>query len=789
MSSKIIKPKACLVCRQRKIKCDAHLREGVRCTNCAVANIAHCIIPKPKKRESKKLKQILTNHPELSAVSDNLPIAAEEEGIHLNPSDMLKGKLDILAKVEHHSGFISVPFTAHLLSDFIRGHPEKFPEYFTIDPVDLNYLKSLQCFTLPNLETCNKYIDTYFTIMHPQFPVVNEHQFRTDYFNIENGDFPSLTLLQSIIYVGSFFYCEPDWTPEQQHQQKLKSKSFYKRAKALLDLNIEVDAICQIQSELIINKYWYTVTNFKTTGFAYISSCIAKAYSLGMQRDQSKNSSLTTIEKRLFKRIWWSLYIKDSFMSNLAGRPYTIDERDVTISMVEPDDMIDTIGSDQTCPLSGLFFIERVKLSMGSRLISKNIAMIEHNSFQPGQTIESLLKECDQFLLKWIEKLPKELLFHSDKGEKNSTLSATLAIEYYSLLLMVHKVHIFQIQPNNDIKVSYPYSSWAITFKSCHMISIIGKYFQTTGATFLYPATICGFVTFAGTMLMYQMYNHDEKIVELARTGIENCIGVLGSMKIGWPFASLFHFFLKSFYEDKEKRIIIIKRMLRHGSKSQLRSSNGINSKQTMEILDNRSILPKIPPIDNSKLKPAFIQNIFKCNQVLNDNNNRNSKKPNLWQTPLPSISPLPLSQTLGISLATDNYQPQHYRQRTPDISLRGTQMHMYNTSPPPSLHFQPLPPMNYSSLSMNTSLNESGTNINALMRTFDEVMPSNTLPNLTGSEWHPQVSDIANMSDHSYDFQSSGDEPNNYVNELTLFSRLGGSSYGDIMNDLDFGN
>lgn len=795
--SKIVKPKACLVCRQRKIKCDAHTKEGGRCSNCILANVTHCIIPRPKKRESKKLKQILSSHPELiNPPHENAFDNKEDDGvtnlIHLNPSHMLKGKLDIISKTENHSGFIAIPITPQLLIDFIKVHPEKFPEYFSIDPVDLNYLKALNCFTLPNIETCNKYIDIYFTLVNTQFPIINEHQFRTDYCNIQNGDFPSLLLLQSIIYIGSFFYDEPNWTEKQLHEQKLQSKRYYKIAKALLDFGIEVDPLCQIQSELIMNKYWYTVTSFKTTGFAYIASNIAKAHSMGMQKDQTNNKILSTIEKRLYKRIWWSLYIKDCFMSNLVGRPYFIDDRTITVSIIQPEDMLDIETSDQKCPLSGLFFIHRVKLIIGFRLIIKNIKKIERKQFSVGESIESLLQECDQFLLTWIRALPKELLFHTEGKEKNSIMSATLAIEYYSLLLIVHKVHIFQIQPNNDIKVSYPYSSWAITFKSCHMISIIGKYFQTTGAIFLYPSTTCSFVTFAGAMLMYQMYNQDETVVELARNGIENCISVLGSLQVGWPFASLLHFYLKSFYENKDKRGIIIKKMLRHGSRSQLHSQNSINSNRTMHILNDIRILPKILPTDNSKSKPAFVQNIFKSNQVLNPNDDIKTNNQHLWQLPIPNISPLPLSKTLGISLSNErNYRPsQNYGKiPSPDVSLRDAQTGaaLFSASPSP----QPVSSLHYLSPTLRPNSHESDTNLTAIMRTFDEVIPSNTLPNLTGSEWHPNLADMANKSDNSRDMYSGSEETtgnNIYLDEFTLFSKLGGGAgYGDIINDMEF--
>lgn len=834
------KPKACLVCRQRKVRCDAHMQGGGRCTNCVAAGVVRCIVPRPKRRESRKLKQILVQHPELTGeeikeepmvmegnstsngydvlgtnaadggafcfqkgspgaygvsagatgrkepYSCTGPLGVREENpIHLHPPP-LPGKVESLARVEYYAGFASVSFTAQLLRDFMRAHPEKFPSTLSLPPEDMSYLRSLGCFTLPEPVTCQRYIDSYFALMNAQFPVVNEHQFRTDYYNLEGGDFPSLTLLQAVLYVGSFFYTEKGWTERECHQQRLNSRQFYRRARALLDLGVEVDTLCQIQAELIMTKYWYILTTVKTSGFAYIAANVAKAHSLGMQKDQSESTTLAVVDQRLYKRIWWSLYIRDTYMAALLGRPYAITEDVYTVKQPVPEDMIDTAASDVPCSQEGLLFVHRVRLAHGFRLVAKKIAKIEAKDFEPGETVEGLLRECDDVVLSWIEKLPKDLLFHIDDPSRNSPLSATIAMEYYSLLLIVHKVHIFQLQPNNDLKVSYPYSSWAITFKSCHMLATIGKYLQKTGATLLYPGTFTAFLAFAGTMLIYQLYNQDLKIVELARKGIETCIEVLESIKEAWPFASVHHFYLKSFYEDDEKRITIIKRMLAYGSKSQLQPRTSLNSTRTMDRLNDIRILPRILPCDGTKKQPKFVQNIFKNNQAwnptpvasatgllpnlgvgtgisvsefssrpnspaINNNNDTNhnnavsspsyiSPSPPLWQTQLPSI-PRP---ALGIPPVSD------YRQTPEIVSHSGSS---------PTILSQPLSHM--------------GSGTNAILRTFDEAIPSNTMPNLSSSEWHPHIENLPPQNPEE-----------NYVDEFLLFSKLGGPSYGEFVSE-----
>lgn len=699
------KPKACLVCRQRKIKCDMLQREpGQRCTNCETYNVPHCYIPEPKKRESKKLQQILQTHPELTG---------SPHAIHLDPRTMLKGKLRSWGTLEHHDGIISVPVTSQLLKDYMMSNPQEFPEVIDVDPIDLEYLTAIGCFTLPDVKTCNKYIDVYFEFVNPQFPVVDEVHFRKDYANFEKGDIPSLVLLHSVLYAGSFFYREDDWTDEQRHRQMLNSRNYYRKGQAMIDLNVEVDTLCQIQSSIILNKYWYQEKGFKSTTFTYISANIFKAYTLGMHKDQTDNPLLSEYEKSLYKKIWWSLYGKDCLVSGIIGRPYSAHGDGFTVEMVTPEDF----GPE--CDIRGLFFIHRIELIVGFKKIMKRINNIEINNYKQGETANSLFFECDQFLLNWIKKLPSELTFHLDAEgnvdeSKNNVFGAVLAIEYYTLLTMLHKVYIFQIEPNNDIKVSVPFSSWAITFKSCHMIAIIGNFFRKSERDlYIYPGVICSFVLFAATMLMYQMYNQDLKIVDLAKKDIELCIGVLESLKDGWPFASIFHFFMKSFFFDQARRDRIIKRMLKYGSKAQLDSKN-INSNITMKILDDIRVLPKIRSVDNSKLRDSYVQNIFKSAR-------QHDPKPTLPNLPPSNFYRQDqVSKTLGLSLGSPQLPP------------------MINKSPLPP----PIPPTGGSSFSSN-STNDSNNSQTSHSSSSQPNLSSLPQSMASSSSSYPQTSNV----------------------------------------------
>ena len=132
-------------------------------------------------------------------------------------------------------------------------------------------------------------------------------------------------------------------------------------------------------------------------------------YDSGMHRSV-EGSQLSRSDKRLWKRIWWTLYSRDRSVAVALGRPVAIDPEDSDVEMVSEDDFIDD-ETDHPAeyppdPVHVQFFINYVKLSeiMGLVLSQQYSVASKHRR---GNAID--LTHSDMALADWLQHCPPEV--------------------------------------------------------------------------------------------------------------------------------------------------------------------------------------------------------------------------------------------------------------------------------------------------------------------------------------------------------------------------------------------
>ncbi|ODV85025.1 hypothetical protein CANARDRAFT_23579 [[Candida] arabinofermentans NRRL YB-2248] len=656
--------RACLVCRERKVKCDITLRFPNKCSNCVQFNVANCILPEPKKRKSMKLKQfeqqqdktstmntaevgieakINTNidpvphpiqiqqqqqqvplnlhqlnvsyadlQPESNTFSSAIPSFVyrdpKEEfpelySIKLDPSKVLQPYMNASTVPEYMGLNGATPLMKQVLKEYfedIRKNGSGKVESFKMEINDFKYLDSLGCFCLPTQELFWKYVNSYFEKVHPQMPIINKKEFIKGCTSLTEPK--SLLLLHSVLFAGSRVCEEPNWSDSDRERQERVSKLLNKRAKALFDAQIEAEPIALLQSVIIFGNYWDSQLPDSRRGTYWNTKmAVSTAHLLGLHKNQDKPSELTPMGRKIYKRIWWTLFLKDCYNSYTFGRPWAIDLEDCDIGMLEEDDFIDTLddgtdepGISQLSKLEVDFFINRIKLSQTIRRILDNQATIKKLSAQKISFLP-LLKESDMLMGMWLENLPENLQFRIDKGKSsspNNFYSAILALEYYSVLLLAHRSNIIRKsiiptgEASNGGKSSLDYyPSWSITYKSAHIVTLIGDYFLKNNFIFKYNCFLIYSMTSASVMMVYHLYNNDKKISQIADKAILTCMSVLSRTAKKWPVADFAYYNLRAIYNDKAKQISIIRGILNSANKEIINNSK--DQCQTSIILDN----------------------------------------------------------------------------------------------------------------------------------------------------------------------------------------------------------
>ncbi|KAG7665515.1 CTF1 [[Candida] subhashii] len=616
--------RACTVCRSRKVRCDAEIH--IPCTNCITFG-CDCILPEAKKRgnqpgEGKKKRQQVQDGKEKTTKKRKKDLIKGEEDSTVNPSDTtsaVKNNHD-----DHSSHFsihratpvsvassprlsgpilnisqVSVPPSLHStyntrpqilkrrMHNFKNkaaltflgassigvvpqrigdNHVELTDDVFeetdnSLDSVELEILKLRGAFLLPNKELALDLINAYFEHVHPLMPVINRTLFMKK-FN-DPDDSPSLMVLHAVLLCG----CRVSKNPlllDSKGTKNLAALTFFRRAKALYEMNYESDPISIIQTLILIGSYWDGPEDVTKNSFYWTRVAVGVAQGFGFQRDVNNNKNLTTSEKRIWRRIWWCLFEKDRNVAIAFGRPVVIDLNDCDVPMLTIDDFneddpeLDIVSPYEVDETQALYFIHLVKLAEITGIIIKHQYSVKSESMKRRNAF-SIIEHCDMLMGIWFTNLPHQLVFSLADNDTQNFYSCLLNAQYYNRLYLVHRSNLIRMarssstNPNN-----YKYPSWGISFQSARMISIISKILLDRDQIQYVPA-IYVYITFSAlVMLIYHVDSTNPVIASTASDSLFVSRAVLKELVRYWPIAGVLMKLFDKYADDKCKREQVI---------------------------------------------------------------------------------------------------------------------------------------------------------------------------------------------------------------------------------------
>lgn len=189
---------------------------------------------------------------------------------------------------------------------------------------EMQVLRLYHAFDLPELPLRQSLIEAFTEKCSTWMPVVDVPSFSTGLPNNET----SLLLLQAVLLVGASM--RPDIC------NKSTLDSFYHKVKALVNSSFERNPLNILAAFCLIQ--WYTPTapkDVSTDTPRFWASCalgIAQQVGLHQQPEPKMN------DYNLRRRIWWTLYVRDSLMAAAHGRPRMMSKADTTMSPIAVDD-------------------------------------------------------------------------------------------------------------------------------------------------------------------------------------------------------------------------------------------------------------------------------------------------------------------------------------------------------------------------------------------------------------------------------------------------------------------
>jgi hypothetical protein len=262
------------------------------------------------------------------------------------------------------------------------------------DDIELEILRARGALSLPCKEVCDELVDAFFTWVAPIVPIINKASFMKQYRDPNNP--PSILLMQAILLAGSRVY--PSDIPLDS--SKSSATIFYQRAKALYDADYEKDRVTTVQSLILLGWYWEDPATVTKNVFYWNGVAVSIAHGFGMHRSAA-DSDLSIQDKRLWKRIWWTLFTRDRSVAAALGRPCHIDMRDSDVEMITEEDFIEHNGEPNTTHIQ--FFLSYVKLSMVMDQI------MDENYSTTAKRNAAVFTQCNQALTDWLHSCPSEV--------------------------------------------------------------------------------------------------------------------------------------------------------------------------------------------------------------------------------------------------------------------------------------------------------------------------------------------------------------------------------------------
>lgn len=399
---------------------------------------------------------------------------------------------------------------------------------------DLEYLQKKGAFMVPEAPLRNELLRCYVQFVHPFLPIIDLQDFLGSIEKNQPTDTISLLLFQAVMFAATAYIDMRHLNAQGYGTRKAVRKAFFQRVKLLYDFDYEVDRVTVVQGVLLMT-YWYENPDDPKDIWHWLGVAISVARTIGLNCDTSNATLMSLQQRRLWKRIWWSCFMRDRFIAIGMRRPMRINDGDFDVPMLELSDFeTDILPAELTRMLGGCPAakdtakrITLAKMCIGlaklcvciSQVLAVQYSTLSHKIGATQETTMRLVPKksaadtcdvirCDRALDAWLSDLPRDLhYFARDSRERKSSTDgevinlhrAVLTGIYLTAISALHRPQILPSAPNIVVapelrelskrKVREAANDITDMYKDLYAHDLI-RYLPNTGVTCLLPAII-----------------------------------------------------------------------------------------------------------------------------------------------------------------------------------------------------------------------------------------------------------------------------------------------------------
>jgi len=399
---------------------------------------------------------------------------------------------------------------------------------------DLEYLQRKGAFLIPEIGFRNELLRCYVQYVHPYLPIVDLKDLLTTIEKNQPSDTISLLLFQAVMFAGTAYIDMRYLVAQGYVTRKAARKAFFQKVKLLYDFDYEIDRVTVVQSVLLMT-YWYENPDDPKDVWHWLGIAISVARTIGLNCDTSDAPLMNHKQRCLWKRIWWSCFMRDRLIAIGMRRPMRINDGDFDVSMLEISDFeTEALPNEVTRMLGGCPSVrdtsKRVTLAKMCISLAKlcscisQVLAVQYSTLghKIGATQETTMRlvprkcaaepsdviRCDAQLGQWYEDLPTNLHYFgpdfrvqnpTNDGEVINLHRALLTGVYLTAISALHRPQILPSTPNVVIapelrelsrrKVREAANNITEMYKELYAHDLI-RYLPNTGVTCLLPAII-----------------------------------------------------------------------------------------------------------------------------------------------------------------------------------------------------------------------------------------------------------------------------------------------------------
>ena len=443
---------ACKRCNQRRVRCDVSIK-GAPCSSCRNGGHVDCELIESRRARGKEgrytklsespstecRQQPLSNATtELDGAQiidhlvqqpDGMTVVKPPMSRRLNPDvwTQLLGNSQTVVRDSGHITYVGESWTLSYVLHQTQTQPHANQLHFsppvvsplpgqpkvlaTLDQLDL---QRKGAFVLPSLEHQHEIIKIFFEFVYPAYPILHAHKFHGE---VEDGTCSKL-LLQCVLYMG-ITHSDMETIRKLGYSSRLDAiETTYNRARTLFESDAENNRVTIVQAAFFLQFYWANPVEPKDTWY-WLGVAIRQAQALGMHRS-TKRSKMNYDDQCLWKRIWWSCYVRDRHASSALGKPMMIQEDDCDVEALDESDF-----ANDTPP-------DHILYAMYMASLSQKLTYVIQCEFMPGLRKRTIWnkEECHRHLTFWEESLPDEMSILGGSGRKVSFWAHVLHMSY-----------------------------------------------------------------------------------------------------------------------------------------------------------------------------------------------------------------------------------------------------------------------------------------------------------------------------------------------------------------------